>query len=261
MKLSIQKIFITGLTLLCVSNVSFAGTLTDCATAKDNNWGNQEFDYGDASGYGQACHESNAWQQLGTSNVSLNGDNGGDRSGVDNIGWTEETSQNAVDSGDNGVQWRVKGTDTWGNNDFAPGDTLEFKFVVTRSDDGLHDFDKLKAWIDWDNSKTFDETPSEIIIDENWDKSNGSGDIQKDFVTEINVPVDAIIGDTWLRARVVCEETLNNNFNGTLIATGYGYQGEVEDYKLTINHVPEPTTLLVFGSALFGLMFSRKKSA
>ena len=86
------------LTLLSVSNISYAGTVKSCETKSTRNGDSysKNFDYGDAIGYGEACHATNAWQQLGTSDKELNGDTGGDRSGVDNTGWTEEKTDERI---------------------------------------------------------------------------------------------------------------------------------------------------------------------
>jgi hypothetical protein len=86
------------------------------------------------------------------------------------------------------------------------------------------------------------------------------------FKVKVQVPLDAVIGSTWMRARVICENSLTtyDRNNNVFHATGYYHQGEIEGYKLTINaipptSVPKPITLLVFGSALFGLVRSRRK--
>ena len=289
MKFTIKKLFVVGITLLSVSQFSYATSVSSCETR----WN----DYGDAPGsyeknssgaMDRACHHTNAWQQLGTSDTTLNGDTGGDRSGVDNSGWTEN-DHNAVapnpDSGDNGVQWRVVGTNTWGNEALATGQNIEFKFDVLRSDEGNHEFDQLKAWVDWNGNGTFENDRSETLIDTKWYKysdtvgeNQGIGDEQgsknsdtgiknsgvtfAEVIVTKQIPYGAAIEDVWLRARIICENSLSHSDrnNNIFLPTGYYHQGEVEDYKLAIN-VPEPTTLLVFSSALFGLMLSRRKSA
>ncbi|WP_448246001.1 PEP-CTERM sorting domain-containing protein [Thalassotalea agariperforans] len=301
MKLTIKKLFVVGITLLSVSNISYAGTVKSCNTGGS-------YDYGDATGYGEACHDTNAWQQLGrattkddnkvVNRIDLQGDSGTTNDTIsENRGWNAETSQKAKDQGDNGVRWRVKNTDgtwsSWGRDELAQGQTVEFKFVVQRSVEGNHQFDQLKAWVDWNGNGIFENDGSETLIDEKWYKvadsfaaGNTSGNqgggynndslvnggvhnsIRNSDVTITNVrvikqiPYDAAIEDVWLRARIICENSLTHSDrnNNIFLPTGYYHQGEVEDYKLAINHVPEPTTLLVFASALFGLMLNRKKS-
>lgn len=290
MRLTFTKYVAITITLLCFSHVSFAGSVISC--------GSGTYDYGDAdvsidgTPYGEACHDTNRWQQLGVTdkNQSLEG-NTGATSDADNQnkGWTGETSSNNVDQGDNGVKWRVQNTDgTWsdfGNGELTAGDTVQYKFIVTRSSEGNHQFDQLKAWTDWNGDGTFDD--SESIIDKKWykDKSKGkvnqisgstvsynndlntnnSLDTRGVFKVKMQVPLDAILGNTWMRARVICENSLVAANDYTLSSTGYYHQGEVEDYKVAINArpptpVPEPTTLLVFGTALIGLVLSRKKA-
>jgi len=316
MRFSFNKYLTIIATLLCFSNISFASSVISCATGS--------YDYGDAKGYGQACHDTNNWQQLGKAKVkidnpdydsnipkgpgnkeflkqavALQGASGSTDIASKNSGWNAETSQNEVDKGDNGVSWRI--VDELGipltkfgtNEEFQQGQHVEFKFIVTRSDEGNHEFDQLKAWNDWNGNGTFDE--SEVIVDEKWYKvadtfeagntvqsqdGNGSwnndplvnggnhNSIKNSDVTQavikvlVDIPLNAVIGDTWMRARIICENSLTHDARDANIfeATGYYHQGEVEDYKVTINQVPEPTTLLVFGSALFGLLLNRKKS-
>lgn len=294
MKLTIKKLFVVGLTLLSVSNISYAGTVKSCETARTD-WANKSYDYGDATGYDEACHDTNAWQQLGRATtkengvvtaIELQGDSGTtDDSVGENRGWNAETSQKSTDQGDNGVRWRVKNSDgtwsSWGKDELTQGQTVEFKFVVQRSDEGNHKYDELKVWVDWNGNKSFEENSSEILFNAQWDKNKNKNDVIDEdssnynndlnaynnndtlrvYRTVVDIPLDAVLGDTWMRARVVCENSLQSySENMNLLATGYQHQGEVEDYKLTINHVPEPTTLLVFASALFGLMLNRRKS-
>jgi len=83
------------------------------------------------------------------------------------------------------------------------------------------------------------------------------------FSDEISIPVLDTLKDVWLRARVVCENSLEKYADGmNMIATGYQDQGEVEDYKLTIANktvdVPEPSTLFIFALGLFTLATRRR---
>lgn len=285
MRLNFNRYLAITVTLLCFSNVSFASSVINC--------GSGTYDYGDAdvsidgTPYGEACHDTNRWQQLGTSDGGeLEGDTG-DTSDADNEnnGWTGEKSNESVDSGDNGVAWKVQNLDgtwpsTFNSGELTPGAKVKFKFVVTRSNEGNHKFDQLKAWTDWNGDGTFDD--SESIIDRKWYKdeihgkmnkidgstvsynndlnTNNSLDTKAVFKVTMHVPLDALLGNTWMRARVICENSLVQDNDYTLSSTGYYHQGEVEDYKVAINQVPEPTTLLVFGSALIGLVLSRKKA-
>jgi hypothetical protein len=292
MRLTFNKYLAITATVLCFSNISFASEVISCESKSSN--GTATFDYGDAdvsnngTVYGSACHDTNRWQQLGwTGDGDLEGDTGlHSDSDNANAGWTGEQSQNAVDQGDNGVRWRIKDSGAnWGRGELTQGDLVEFFFIVKRSNEGNHKFDQLKAWNDWNGNGIFED--SENIIDEKWYKNqdrNGNlnansgnsnsdlptdnnADVWRKYYSEITVPVNAVIGDTWMRARVICENSLVSANDYTLSSTGYYHQGEVEDYKLAINQafqpavtVPEPSTLFVFGSALIGLVLSRKKT-
>jgi hypothetical protein len=313
MRLSFNKYLAITATLLCFSHVSFAGTVVECST-KDSSK-----DYGDATvdskgvAYGEACHETNAWQQLGQATkeisnniteVELQGDTGGPNDALStNLGWNSadsqnnDTNNNGEDSGDNGLSWRVADANgdflgAYGQPELTQGQAVQFQFTVTRSDEGNHQFDELKVWVDWNgqdgfNNDAINSSDSEILYNVRWNKEEDKNDRRKgdagysgdavdfnndvgaynnidtyrSYTLETTIPMDAIVGETWMRARIVCENSLTNySDNMNLISTGYQDQGEVEDYKLTINQVPEPTTILVFGSALIGLVLSRKKT-
>jgi len=320
MRLSFNKYLAITVTLLCFSNMSFAGTVVECSTK------NSSKDYGDATtdsqgvAYGEACHETNAWQQLGKAKigrsiVDLQGDSGSRDDDVSaNRGWNADTSQDldttrgSKDTGDNGITWTIQNSDGtwpirgedgwWGNTDAVEqGQTVKFRFSVTRSDEGNHKFDELKIWVDWNGQDGFNNNDigtsgSEILYNTRWykdqdkndnsygdsDYSGNSADYNNDigaynskdtyrnYILETTIPDTAVIGTTWMRARIACENSLTNyTENMNLTSVGYQDQGEVEDYKLTINAkavtpVPEPTTLFVFASALIGLALSRKKA-
>jgi hypothetical protein len=314
MRLTFTKYVAITITLLCFSHVSFAGSVKTCAEKTGSTQ-----DFGDATEsskggtYGQACHETNAWQQLGQATkeisnniteVELQGDTGGTNDALStNLGWnsadsqSNDTNNNGEDSGDNGVSWRVADANgdflgAYGQPELTQGQAVQFQFTVTRSDEGKHQFDELKVWVDWNgqdgfNNDAINSSDSEILYNVRWNKEEDKNDRRKgdagysgdavdfnndvgaynnidtyrSYTLETTIPMDAIVGETWMRARIVCENSLTNySDNMNLISTGYQDQGEVEDYKLTINQVPEPTTILVFGSALIGLVLSRKKT-
>lgn len=306
MRLNLNKYIAVTAALLCFSNVSFAGTVVECSAKTGSSQ-----DFGDAtttsSGaiYGEACHETNAWQQLGVAKinnvrVALTGNQE-----LENTNWNADSTQDQdttngrnsdIDTGDYGVSWRVKGTTQWGRNvNITQGDILEFKFVVQRATSGNHEFDELKAWVDWNGNGSFANDQSETLINEKWYKVDQHGGLNLDgttksfnndskvnggnqntvynsldsiavFKTEMTVPVTAALGRTWMRARIACENSISNYTDlMNLTATGYQDQGEVEDYRFNISArpptpVPEPTTLFVFASALIGLALSRKKA-
>lgn len=295
----LNKYLSITLTLLCLSNTALAASVTSCETKSTNNPG-EAYDYGDATGYGEACHDTNRWQQLGYSkdknrdDIALSSGTGDNDDGTPNRGWNQETEQNNVDKGDNGVRWRVQDENgnwinNWGRAEFTQGQLVEFQFFVERNKYGNHEFDQLKAWVDWNGDGTFQDDGSETLIDRKWYKvadnfeagntvGNQDGGSNNDTLvtslhgsvknSDINrarvsvvkqIPYDAALENVWLRARVICENSLHEDdrLSNTFLPTGYYHQGEAEDYKLAI--VPEPTTLLMFSTAMFALMLRRNK--
>jgi hypothetical protein len=204
------------------------------------------YDYGDATGYTQAKHSTADWQRLGRS-------------------WDAESSQKAIDTSDDGVSWSIDNGLTWGHKDLTAGQTVKFKFDMYKKEWGRHIEDHLKVWIDWNQDKDFTDA-GETIYQAAWDfkKENGYqyGDgfagISKSFFTSITIPDYAKLGDTWLRARVVC--SADNPDLNKMTSTDYYWQGEVEDWKLTVNPVPEPSTMLLVGLGLGSLAVFRRKS-
>jgi len=277
-----------------VSSQAFAGATVSCEKKAENKLKRNKrvtFDYGDAAtasgdsanAYGVACHDTPKWQRLGS------------KWDVDNVNTVEAGSD---DSTDDGVNWRtssdggVSWTDFGTTADVTQGDLVEFQFEFTRIEKGNHQFDELKAWVDWDQDVNWNND-DEVIQHVRWykdqdatdtedrngtwhnkDLSNVYGeavynntDTQRTYTQLIEVPLDAALGETWLRARVVCENSLRSYSPGLVMdATGYQHQGEVEDYALTVLakrseppvSVPEPAGILLLSSGLFVLMARRK---
>jgi hypothetical protein len=239
-------------------------------------------DYSDApASYGVACHDTNKWQQLGKLDPPLNGA-AVPENDFDNPGWTSESSPNAVDAGDDGVKWA---TSTDGVNfgpygttdDLVQGQFVKFQMDVNRSQKGGHNYDEYKLWLDWFGTGSFNE--SDVQMNGQWVKNqtsdgtldttgtgnnnalgtkNSSQEFASFFSSVIQVPVNAFLGEVWMRARVACDFSFNTA--GDFLATGYYHQGEVEDYAMRIvKHVNAPVSALLFSALGLGLMVQRRR--
>ena len=153
------------------------------------------------------------------------------------------------------------------------GTNVIFRFEFLRAGYGRHDFDQLTAWLDVDRDLNWANDSTEILINQKWYKGdtriaddefqayldehgvvpNPDAVLSKYFYSEINIAEDYALGETWLRARVACSESINRA--GAMTPYGIIDQGEVEDYMLNI--VPEPATVSIL--SLGALAFVRRK--
>ncbi len=209
-------------------------------------WADSEFS--DApSPYGVASHTNGTWQRLGDI-------------------WDTESGPNPNDSSDDGVTWSTDGGQTWGTDQtLTRGQEVTFSFDMRRAGFGRHTYDQLKAWVDWNGDKVFDDSANsnEVILYEKWWKGNTrmpdnewepADDVgkvlQKTFFATVTVPDATVLEDIWLRARVHC----NHITFGNLTPYGRTNQGEVEDYELSV--VPTPTAVLL---GVIGLGFANSR--
>lgn len=273
------------------SNATGTFSITECSSKFNN-----QMDFSDApASYGVACHDTNYWQELG------------DKWDTDNEQVDPNTMLQPVNAEiytDDGVAWRVSSDNglTWSDfstdQEIAQGDKVEFMFEFNRNYEGNHVYDNLKAWFDFEIDGEFSNT-DDVITDIKWFKEedsdrleNGVADASNDvasdwhntrnnnklnsadtslvYIQSVDIPLDQVIGETWLRARVVCSNSLEHySENMTMDATGYQHQGEVEDYKITIvarnttppSEVPEPSALALFAAGLLFAARKRKQNA
>ena len=115
-------------------------------------------------------------------------------------------------------------------------------------------YEWASIWIDWDHNFSFDDYELVYDINDVW-FDNGMTSFQSSFV----VPNSAVLGETWMRARITAD--------GDLASTGDYFTGEVEDYRVNVeagsSEVPEPATmsLLGIGLLLTGAALRRRRAA
>lgn len=211
-----------------------------------------QYEYSDAPvPYGTAWHTTDTWQKLGSA-------------------WDSESDAKRpdLDLSDDGVWWSVDGGSNWGHDDVYAGQTIKIRVDLWSAGFGNHDYDQVKLWADLNQDYAWDNNiNTELIIAEQfWKPANMIVDDTKPFtpgpdaVTSFYADLliaDNMIGDLWLRARASCWDTPF----GSTTPYGHLWQGEVEDWKITVNAnpVPEPATMLLLGTGLIGLAGVRRK--
>ncbi|MCP3875029.1 MAG: PEP-CTERM sorting domain-containing protein, partial [Desulfobacteraceae bacterium] len=165
---------------------------------------------------------------------------------------------------------------------FTVGQEAIFKFTMNKKRWGTHYADHIKSWIDWGGDGFGDAevilSGYKVLAERNNNKLAATPVASYDFLSYVTFSEEHI-GNSWLRARVACSSSLgygrytsNNNWDqdwnyggknwnpgitdeleNAFTATGHLRQGEVEDYKINVAPVPEPSTMALFGLGLISL--------
>ena len=291
------KLVTTSIVLLGFSNVAFATTKVQNCISQSGDYSNNAYDVNTT-----ACNKTAQWQRLGTAwNADTSARTETNTSTDDGVSWETLINGNWETNGElvagNSVRFVFDVTrSTVGNHKYD-----ELKSWVDWNQDGIWDESEdiiNERW--WKNKDSegniqnyHDLSSSERVY--NWGGSNYRGDGTVNWDLYDNVNSSSYIGsinsvdttatftsgifsipdtltEIWLRARVVCENSLQNYSDGmNLLSYGYQDQGEVEDYKLAVKTngggggggavpVPEPSTLFIFAIALFAFASSHRKS-
>jgi len=130
----------------------------------------------------------------------------------------------------------------------TPGENALLTFTA-RQLTPFPQYNWLKIWIDWNKNNLWEEN-ERVIKWGGWVPQIGNS-----ISVSFNVPIPSnFTGQTWLRARISSTYSCFRPYT-----YGDWLRGEVEDYKVVssttpLSPVPEPNTLFLLGSGLFGLV-------
>lgn len=212
-----------------------------------------------ASPITQDNHEKPYWQILGTD------------AGTNNSGTVS----------DYGVFWSIDGGAFGQETTLYVGQTVQFQFNMYKPSTGTHYADLLEAWVDWNQDGFLEDgTESIIYAEEIVRPTKGAAAIAKkgdefQYLSDTFTLTNDMVGDLWLKALVTCthsvtvDEGYRNNWNGQWwdinkgayegLLNPYGsyYQGETENYHLTV--VSEPAAAALFGLGLVALVARKRR--
>ena len=184
--------------------------------------------------YGDAYHYTDRWQTIASS------------------------SNNKI-TDPYGISWSSDNGSTWGRDAIEAGSDLIFKLSMFKKVTGNHYADHAKMWLDWNNDGIFTENESilygEQLLSEN-ERGNYGQTIPRvrsyEFLSEpMHIGHEHTGKELWLRGRVVCSESLIGSiggwwydqfdhrnkdiYKGIFSPSRYYYQGQKEDWMLTVN--------------------------
>ncbi|MCP4254014.1 MAG: PEP-CTERM sorting domain-containing protein [Candidatus Scalindua sp.] len=175
----------------------------------------------------------------------------------------------------NDVSWSIDSGAYGQTTQINTGQTIKFKIEMNKDHVGTHYADFTKAWVDWGQDGAFDSSDTilfgkhTLLPDENGNLGSNAipNSPSHTYTSGEHTISSALSGDLWMRVRVTCSHSLVaqdggewddqwtqeyiDKYEDIFNPTGYYYQGEVEEYKLSV--VPEPSTVALFGIGLVGL--------
>ncbi len=205
-----------------------------------------------------------------------------------------QTLEDPLNGDDFGVSWSVDGGTTWGREDLFVGQSVQFRFNMHKRNVGTHYADLLGAWFDWGQDGVFDHDADQIVYHEhvlatskgvvNTEHEQALGSYRTPDTPNIEVFSASFdltadhVGENWLRAQVTCTHSVTKkdgisnhwdaqwdsyyirNYQNLFQPTGHYYQGETEEWMITVSHVSEPGSIALLGLGLLGLAAARRRT-